>query len=206
MRFCRRYLRILKEKLYDYVVGVKRAIQADVQRVARRGASATAVDFASDTYFKKKLDVQGDIGRKLDYFMATGNLVSNSGLDLLQISGYTVVAEKLNVMRYLSHFRSVHRGAFFSEMKTTTVSQLLPSPCALQLRAAGWYRFMFVPNIGEPLLWWEIGAKIASRIVGISVLRSHARWSTLRTVGPPDVWLRGSVRTRTKQGGGSHTR
>eukprot|EP00750_Incisomonas_marina_P031205 INCI7771.1.p1 GENE.INCI7771.1~~INCI7771.1.p1 ORF type:complete len:993 (-),score=162.14 INCI7771.1:1988-4966(-) len=120
------YLRILKEKLYDYVVGVKRAIQADVQRVARRGASATAVDFASDTYFKKKLDVQGDIGRKLDYFMATGNLVSNSGLDLLQISGYTVVAEKLNVMRYLSHFRSVHRGAFFSEMKTTTVRKLLP--------------------------------------------------------------------------------
>ena len=43
----------------------------------------------------------------MDYFMATGNLVSNSGLDLLQVSGYTVVAEKLNVMRYLSHFRSV---------------------------------------------------------------------------------------------------
>ena len=120
------YLRILKEKLYDYVVGVKRAIATDVARVQRRGASATAIDFASDTYFKKKLEQQADIGRKLDYFMATGNLVSNSGLDLLQISGYTIVAEKLNVMRYLSHFRSVHRGAFFSEMKTTAVRKLLP--------------------------------------------------------------------------------
>ncbi len=29
-------------------------------------------------------------------------------------------------MRYLSHFRSVHRGAFFQEMKTTTVRKLLP--------------------------------------------------------------------------------
>lgn len=29
-------------------------------------------------------------------------------------------------MRYLSHFRSIHRGAFFTEMKTTTVRKLLP--------------------------------------------------------------------------------
>ena len=30
-------------------------------------------------------------------------------------------AERLNYMRFLSHFRSVHRGSFFSEMKTTSV-------------------------------------------------------------------------------------
>jgi len=29
-------------------------------------------------------------------------------------------------MRFLSHFRSLHRGAFFTEMKTTTVRKLLP--------------------------------------------------------------------------------
>lgn len=28
--------------------------------------------------------------------------------------------------RYVSHFRSVHRGAFFAEMRTTTVRKLLP--------------------------------------------------------------------------------
>jgi DNA-directed RNA polymerase I subunit RPA2 len=37
-----------------------------------------------------------------------------------------VVAEKLNFFRYLSHFRSVHRGAYFTEMRTTTVRKLLP--------------------------------------------------------------------------------
>jgi DNA-directed RNA polymerase I subunit RPA2 len=29
-------------------------------------------------------------------------------------------------MRFLAHFRSVHRGAYFAEMKTTTVRKLLP--------------------------------------------------------------------------------
>lgn len=58
-------------------------------------------------------DRQPDVGRKVYYFLATGNLVSSTGLDLMQVSGYTVVAEKLNFLRYLSHFRAVHRGQFF---------------------------------------------------------------------------------------------
>ena len=37
-----------------------------------------------------------------------------------------MVADKLNYYRYLSHFRSVHRGAFFAEMRTTSVRKLLP--------------------------------------------------------------------------------
>ena len=43
-----------------------------------------------------------------------------------QNSGFTIVAEKLNFYRYLSHFRAVHRGAFFTEMRTTSVRKLLP--------------------------------------------------------------------------------
>ena len=62
----------------------------------------------------------------MEYFLATGNLVSNTGLDLQQTSGYTIVAEKLNFFRYISHFQSVHRGSFFAELKTTTVRKLLP--------------------------------------------------------------------------------
>merc|ERR1712185_763549 len=45
---------------------------------------------------------------------------------MLQVSGYTIVAEKLNFLRYCSHFRSVHRGQFFTTMKTTAVRKLLP--------------------------------------------------------------------------------
>ena len=67
-----------------------------------------------------------DVGRKLEYFLATGNLVSESGLDLQQTAGFTIVAERLNFWRYLSHFRSIHRGAFFAQLRTTTVRKLLP--------------------------------------------------------------------------------
>ena len=68
----------------------------------------------------------GGIGKKVSYLLSTGNIVSSSGLDLMQVSGYTIVAEKLNFLRYCSHFRSVHRGSFFMEMKTTAVRKLLP--------------------------------------------------------------------------------
>lgn len=67
-----------------------------------------------------------DIGARLSNFLATGNLNSPSGLDLQQASGFAIVAEKLNWQRYISHFRCIHRGAFFAELKTTTVRKLLP--------------------------------------------------------------------------------
>ena len=63
---------------------------------------------------------------RLEYFLATGNLQSPTGLDLQQVSGFTVVAEKLNFYRFLSHFRMVHRGSFFAQLKTTAVRKLLP--------------------------------------------------------------------------------
>jgi DNA-directed RNA polymerase I subunit RPA2 len=68
----------------------------------------------------------GGIGRKVQVFLSTGNIVSSTGLDLMQVSGYTIVAERLNFLRYCAHFRSVHRGQFFMEMKTTSVRKLLP--------------------------------------------------------------------------------
>jgi hypothetical protein len=43
---------------------------------------------------------QASVGKKLAYFLTTGNLVSQSGLDLMQTSGFTVVADKINFMRF----------------------------------------------------------------------------------------------------------
>eukprot|EP00804_Cyclotella_cryptica_P029983 CCRYP_013459-RA/>CCRYP_013459-RA protein AED:0.06 eAED:0.06 QI:398/0.87/0.88/1/0.75/0.55/9/1858/758 len=68
----------------------------------------------------------GAIGKKVSHFLSTGNIISSTGLDLMQVSGYTIVAEKLNFLRFCAHFRSVHRGQFFMEMKTTAVRKLLP--------------------------------------------------------------------------------
>ncbi|CAA9996814.1 unnamed protein product [Nesidiocoris tenuis] len=40
--------------------------------------------------------------------------------------GLVIIAENINRMRYMSHFRAVHRGAFFTTMRTTEARQLLP--------------------------------------------------------------------------------
>ena len=45
---------------------------------------------------------------------------------LHQNTALSVLADKLNFYRYLSHFRAVHRGAFFTTMRTSTVRKLLP--------------------------------------------------------------------------------
>lgn len=64
-------------------------------------------------YLKRNLEY-GSVGKGLEYFLSTGNLKSKSGLDLMQDKGFCVIADKLNNMRFLSHFRSIHRGAYFA--------------------------------------------------------------------------------------------
>ena len=116
------YGQIIKEKLEDVLKGLRTQINIDL----RRPASAANVDFYKKSYISKLISkTNTDIGQKLNYFLSTGNLVSSTGLDLQQTTGYVVVAEKLNFYRYLSHFRMVHRGSFFAQLKTTTVRKLL---------------------------------------------------------------------------------
>lgn len=47
----------------------------------------------------------GEITRGLEYFLATGNLISRGGLTLQQNNGFSVVAERINQLRFVSHFR-----------------------------------------------------------------------------------------------------
>lgn len=114
------YAMIIKERFDESLNMVKQQIMQDIRQ-------GKAQDFASAKYFPSVLaKVNFDIGAKMSYFLATGNLVSPTGLDLQQTSGFTIVAEKLNYYRYLAHFRCIHRGAFFAELKTTSVRKLLP--------------------------------------------------------------------------------
>ncbi|VDC04134.1 unnamed protein product [Peniophora sp. CBMAI 1063] len=115
------YGMILKEKIEDLLNGIRLQIVTDLRR------AESSVDFFNEKYITRVLSrVNWDIGGRMANFLATGNLVSPTGLDLQQASGFTIVAEKLNWYRYISHFRCIHRGAFFAELKTTTVRKLLP--------------------------------------------------------------------------------
>lgn len=113
------YGMIIKEKIDEVLLNYKLQITSDMNR-------GMAVTF-NEKYMKRVFTrVSEDVGTKLQYFLLTGNLISQSGLDLQQVSGYTVVAEKINFHRFIAHFRMVHRGSFFAELKTTTVRKLLP--------------------------------------------------------------------------------
>ncbi|THV08193.1 DNA-directed RNA polymerase I polypeptide 2 [Dendrothele bispora CBS 962.96] len=159
------YGMIIKERLEEILNQIRTNISFDV----RNGVN---VDFRDKKYFNKAISrVNFDIGAKLQNFLATGNLVSPTGLDLQQASGFTIVAEKLNWQRYISHFRCIHRGAFFAELKTTTVRKLLPeawgflcpvhtpdgSPCGLLNHLARTCRI-----ITEPLAVAYIPALLAA--------------------------------------------
>ncbi|TCD63877.1 hypothetical protein EIP91_004817 [Steccherinum ochraceum] len=116
------YGMIIKEKLEEALVQVLRNATTEMN-----GPNKAKVDFFDKKFVKRIISRSNfDIGSKMANFLATGNLTSPSGLDLQQASGFTIVAEKLNWQRYISHFRSIHRGAFFAELKTTTVRKLLP--------------------------------------------------------------------------------
>ncbi|CAE6435969.1 unnamed protein product [Rhizoctonia solani] len=115
------YGMIIKERLDEALNQVRAQIAQDVRR------KVAGVDFMDNRYINKVVQRSNfEIGARLANFLATGNLVSPTGLDLQQASGFTIVAEKLNWYRYISHFRCIHRGAFFAELKTTTVRKLLP--------------------------------------------------------------------------------
>ncbi|KAJ4452385.1 putative DNA-directed RNA polymerase I subunit 2 [Paratrimastix pyriformis] len=114
---------VLKEHLDNWVEALRRNIEKDM-------AKGTA-DISNAVWFRKCLDrVPLDVGKRVEYLLATGNLRTESGLDLQQVTGFSIIAERLNFLRYISHFRSVHRGHYFTEMKTTTVRKLRPESWA----------------------------------------------------------------------------
>ena len=112
-----------EEMLENVRVGILMELRKDFEMASRKVQTSEYFGKLVDRYSNKS---SGGIGKKVAHFLSTGNIVSTTGLDLMQVSGYTIVAERLNFLRYCSHFRSVHRGQFFMEMKTTAVRKLLP--------------------------------------------------------------------------------
>lgn len=93
-------------------------------RIARRAKENPIKVIRSRDQFELILRrLTGEISHAIGYFMATGN-IKTFQLDLQQLSGWTVVADRLNINRFLSHFRAVHRGQFFAQMRTTEVGLL----------------------------------------------------------------------------------
>mmetsp|Transcript_27888 Transcript_27888/g.68041 ORF Transcript_27888/g.68041 Transcript_27888/m.68041 type:complete len:749 (-) Transcript_27888:3189-5435(-) len=65
-------------------------------------------------------------GKGLAQIISTGSYVSKFNHELSQTSGLSVSIERINFGRFLSYFRSIHRGKFFFELKNTSGRKLLP--------------------------------------------------------------------------------
>jgi DNA-directed RNA polymerase I subunit RPA2 len=117
----------VKEKFEEMLMGIRMACLKEM----RQDFPKASANLQISQWWLKSVDRfgmlnNGGLGKKVQHFLSTGNIISSSGLDLMQVSGYTIVAERLNFLRYCAHFRSVHRGQFFMQMKTTAVRKLLP--------------------------------------------------------------------------------
>ncbi|XP_014250350.1 DNA-directed RNA polymerase I subunit RPA2 [Cimex lectularius] len=110
------YLQIIKDKLQGWLTGLK-------LNILKKASSNLTLNEAEMTNIINK---NGGVESTIENFLRTGNVSSSSGLGLTQDKGLVIIAENINRMRYMSHFKAVHRGAFFSSMRTTDVRQLLP--------------------------------------------------------------------------------
>ncbi|MES1907747.1 MAG: hypothetical protein MHM6MM_000805 [Cercozoa sp. M6MM] len=118
----------VSEKLHEVMVSCKYMVQRDMTDAKRNERKAKfAKCYRDASYYKRVLGIiGGSVGHKIESLLSTGNLISSSGLDLMQVGGFAVVADRINYWRFMSHFRAIHRGAFFTEMKTTDVRKLMP--------------------------------------------------------------------------------
>merc|ERR1719430_560629 len=113
------YLQLLKEKLDDVCRILK-------QVILRKAKTVGPTFDLTPTMMNNCATKVGSLEKPLENFLGTGNLPSRTGLGLMQDKGLNIMAENINRMRYMSHFRAIHRGSFFAEMRTTEVRALLP--------------------------------------------------------------------------------
>lgn len=118
------YGMLLKERLEEWLNSFQLVLRDWGRKTEYK--PFTSNEFTKDWGSKILRRTQNNIGDAMSYFLATGNLVSPTGLDMMQVTGLATVVEKINFYRFISHFRMVHRGAFFAQLKTTTVRKLVP--------------------------------------------------------------------------------
>jgi DNA-directed RNA polymerase I subunit RPA2 len=67
------YVQLMAEKLYDMLLGARSKLIKDL-----KNPKFDIVTIRNPNYLKKLIDSQTQIGKKLEHFLATGNLVSRS--------------------------------------------------------------------------------------------------------------------------------
>ncbi|KAM7263167.1 hypothetical protein ACFE04_000850 [Oxalis oulophora] len=112
----------LKEKLEEWLRKGRFLVQEEIEK-QNKNFTISDLKLVKKVMEKNPLS---QISSAVENLLKTGNMNTQSGLDMQQRAGYTVQAERLNFLRFLSFFRAVHRGASFAGLRTTSVRKLLP--------------------------------------------------------------------------------
>ncbi|KAK9081773.1 hypothetical protein Syun_031219 [Stephania yunnanensis] len=185
----------LKEKLQEWLYKTRKLFKEELQKNGENFESLTGVQI------KKFLDKNPskNVGMAIENMLKTGRIVTQSGIDLQQSGGMTVAAERLNFLRFISHFRSVHRGAAFAGQRNTSVRKLLPEawgflcpvhtpdgePCGLLNHMASTCRITsFFDSQGNMKDFLKIRLSILNILAGIGMIPSLPK---LVRAGPPEV-------------------
>ncbi|OXB68365.1 hypothetical protein ASZ78_015305 [Callipepla squamata] len=158
------FLMFLKERLENWLQSVRFVLEKRTEK------ADTSINADS---LMKAFSLTTDVTKSFEYLLATGNLRSKTGLGMLQDSGLCVVGDKLNFVRYLSHFRCIHRGSAFAQMRTTTV-RVVPvdatpgRPYAecyrvlLDGAVVGWVEWDLAPQVAEALRRFKVFMNVAT--------------------------------------------
>ena len=112
------YLSVLRSAVINWM----RLIRSEIEKSFSSNRRMNYHDFTDS--IKGSNDYLTSISNRLISFIATGN-VPKDVLGIPQFKGLTILADRVNYHRYFSHFCSIHRGHFFTEIRTTTVRKLL---------------------------------------------------------------------------------
>ncbi|KAI3709939.1 hypothetical protein L2E82_39709 [Cichorium intybus] len=182
-------------KLQEWLLKSKKLLQDEVNNRKKN------FEFGSLADVKKALDKNPakQVGSAVENMLKTGRLVTQSTLDLKEKAGMTVQAERLNFLRFLSHFRAVHRGSSLAGLRTTSVRKLLPeswgfvcpvhtpdgSPCGLLNHLTASCRITsYYDSEGIIRDFSKINKSILSVLVGAGMTPAIPK---LVKAGPPEV-------------------
>ncbi|KAJ9565718.1 hypothetical protein OSB04_001684 [Centaurea solstitialis] len=185
----------VKEKLQEWLLKAKRLLQDETNNRKKN------FEFGSLADVKKALDKNPakQVGQAVENLLKTGRLATQATLDLKEKAGMTVMAERLNFLRFVSHFRAVHRGSSFAGLRTTSVRKLLPeswgficpvhtpdgSPCGLLNHMTASCRITsYYDSEGIIRDFSKIQKSILSVLIGAGLIPSLPK---LVQAGPPEV-------------------
>ncbi|KAL7672710.1 hypothetical protein ACOME3_007591 [Neoechinorhynchus agilis] len=113
---------VIVDKIYTYIRLMRmRIVRSFPKSMAQDQDIRRAIELIS-----QKMDLDTTTAM-FENFFSTGNLSARSNpFSANQSVGWVILAERINFLRYIAHFRSVHRGASFTSTRVSSIRRLCP--------------------------------------------------------------------------------